>query len=82
MSAVPAGIWSRRTFLKSGGAMIIGATLPAAAWAQGSGAAAMPGTVGSAIDKALGKTLDAAELAAYTTTASVILNLDEVITRQ
>ena len=28
------------------------------------------------------KTLDAAELAAYTTTASVILNLDEVITRQ
>ena len=62
MSAVPAGIWSRRTFLKSGGAMIIGATLPAAAWAQGSGAAAMPGTVGSAIDKALGKTLDAAEV--------------------
>jgi hypothetical protein len=28
------------------------------------------------------KTLDPAELAAYTTTASVILNLDEVITRQ
>ena len=28
------------------------------------------------------KALDAAELAAYTTTASVILNLDEVITRQ
>ena len=36
----------------------------------------------SAGDSPRDKTIDTAELAAYTTAASVILNLDEVITRQ
>ena len=36
----------------------------------------------SAGESPVDKTIDKAELAAYTTAASVILNLDEVITRQ